>query len=72
MTKTGEVDWLSAVLRVNKRLCVGLPTPPLYGPQVSKRGRQSVFEETFGQTRVRGQETRAQHLSQDYERLFSV
>ncbi len=45
---------------VKTRLGAGLPTPPHYGPQVSNRRRKPMRWETFGQTGVRGQETRAQ------------
>ena len=42
------------------QLGAGLLTPPLYGPQVSQRGRKMPRRETCGRTHVRGRETRAQ------------
>ncbi len=46
---------------------MGLPTSPLFGPQVSKRRRKPRRRETFGQTCVRGQETHAQLAEPEVE-----
>jgi len=55
---------------VQKAARRGSPDPAAFGPQVSNRRRKPRRWETFGQTCVRGRETRAQLASADRATLL--